>query len=329
MKRLMWLLVIPLCIACVVPVGPASGATRFVTIGTAGVTGVYYPTGLAIAKMVNEKRKEYGFKVTAEATAGSVFNINSLIAGDMDCALAQSDRTAQAWDGKTEWKNAGPQKKLRGVFTLHPETICLIASSESGIKNCADLKGKIVAIGNPGSGTRQNSLDAMATCGVKEEDLGKAEGIKAAEAAGLLQDGRVDAYFYTVGHPNGSIKEAVAGRIPVRFIPLSNVDQLCKEKPYYSKAEIPIEFYTGAENDKDVPTFGVRACLVSTVDVPEKVVYAITKEVFENFDAFKKLHPAFSRLKKEEMISTVPIPLHAGAIKYLKEAGLDKFIRKP
>lgn len=328
MKRLVWSWAIAVCVAFLVSVGPALGATKFVTIGTGGVTGVYYPTGLAIAKMVNEKRKEYGLKVTAEATAGSVFNINSLIAGDMDLALAQSDRTAQAWNGHTEWKAIGPQKKLRGVFALHPETICLIASSESGIKSCADLKGKIVAIGNPGSGTRQNSLDALSTCGIKEDDLGKAEGIKAAEAAGLLQDGRLDAYFYTVGHPNGSIKEATAGRVPVKFIPITNVDELCKEKPYYSKAEIPIEFYPGAENKKDVPTFGVRACLVSTKEVPEEVVYAITKEIFQNLEAFKKLHPAFSRLKKEEMISTMPIPLHSGAIRYFKEARLDKFIKK-
>lgn len=328
MKRLFWLWVIPVCIAFSLPVEPALGATRFVTIGTGGVTGVYYPTGAAISKMVNKKRTEYGLKVTAEATAGSVFNINSLIAGDMDCALAQSDRTAQAWAGLTEWKAIGPQKKLRGMFSLHPETICLIASTQSGIKSCADLKGKTVAIGNPGSGTRQNSLDAMSTCGIKEEDLGKAEGIKAAEAAGLLQDGRLDAYFYTVGHPNGSIKEAVAGRVPVRFIPFTNVDELCEKKPYYSKALIPIEFYPGAENDKDVPTFGVRACLVTTEEVPENVVYAITREIFQNFDAFKKLHPAFTTLKKEEMISTMPIPLHAGAVKYFKEAGLGKYIRK-
>lgn len=327
MKRLSWLWLITVSVAFLLPGGPAAAATKFVTIGTGGVTGVYYPTGGAISKMVNKKYKEYGLKVTAEATGGSVFNINALVAGDMDFGLAQSDRTSQAWQGLTEWRARGPQKTLRGVFALHPETICLIASSESGINRCEDLRGKIVAIGNPGSGTRQNSLDALSTCGLTADDLGKAEGIKAAEAAGLLQDGRLDAYFYTVGHPNGSIKEATAGRIPVTFIAFPNADELCEKKPYYSKAVIPIQFYSGAKNDKDVPTFGVRACLLTTDNEPEEVVYAITKEIFQNFDAFKKLHEAFSSLKKEEMISTVPIPLHPGAVKYYKEAGLDKYIR--
>jgi TRAP transporter TAXI family solute receptor len=310
-------------LSCVLfPSHSSFAGTKFVTIGTGGVTGVYYPTGGAIAKMVNNKRKEYGLKVTAEATGGSVFNINALITGDMDLGIAQSDRAAMAWGGKAEWKGRGPQKSLRGVFALHHETICLIAAVNSGIKQCSDLKGKIVAIGNPGSGTRQNSIDALSICGLTTDDLGNAEGLKSAEAAGLLQDGRLDAYFFTVGHPNGSLKEAAAGTTKVRFVPFDHVEPLLKRKPFYTKAIIPVKMYPGVENDKDVPTFGVRAVLLSAEKVPNNVVYAVVKTVFENFDTFKKLHPAYANLKKKEMVKELPIPLHPGAIKYYKEAGL-------
>jgi TRAP transporter TAXI family solute receptor len=309
-----------------VQMGPLHAGTKFVTIGTGGVTGVYYPVGGAIAKLMNKKKKVYGLKVTAEATGGSVFNINALATGDMDFALAQSDRVTQAWKGIRDWKGKGPQKELRGVCTLQSETVCLIASVDSGIKSCADLKGKVVAVGNPGSGTRDNSSDALSTCGLTFDDLAKAEGIKAAEGAGLLQDGRLDAYFYTVGHPNGSIKEATSGGTQVRFIPFTNLDKLIKRNPFYSKAVIPIEFYSGAENNKDIPTFGVKACLVTTDRVSDEIVYVLTKELFENLDKVRKLHPSLVELTEEEMIKSMPIPIHPGALKYYKEAGLAKYL---
>jgi uncharacterized protein len=325
-KKLLWLLC---CLVLTATSQDGWTATKFVTIGTGGVTGVYYPAGSAVAKLVNKKRSVYKLKVTAEATGGSVFNINALLSGDMDFGLSQSDKASQAWVGLDEWKQAGPQKKLRGVFTLNSETVCLIASVSSGIKSCADLKGKVVAVGNPGSGTRQNSQDAMATCGLTFDDLAKAEGIKPAEAAGLLQDGRLDAYFYTVGHPNGSIKEAAVGGTVVRFVPFTNVDELIKRNPFYSKAVVPVKLYPGVENKEDVPTIGVKACLLTTDTVPDAVVYAITKEVFENFNTFLTLHPALADLKKEEMLRGMPIPFHPGALKYYKEVGLDKFIATP
>ncbi len=322
-KLLAFLLIIPFLL---VPADPSSARTKFTSIGTGGVTGVYYPVGGAIAKLMNKKKRVYGLKVTAEATGGSVFNINALAQGDMDFALAQSDRVTQAWEGIRDWKERGPQKELRGICTFQTETVCLIASVDSGIKSCADLKGKIVAVGNPGSGTRDNSLDALSTCGLTFDDLAKAEGLKAAEAAGLLQDGRLDAYFYTVGHPNGSIKEAVSGGTQVRFIPITNLDELLKKHPFYSKGVIPIRLYDGAENKEDVPTFGVKACFVCTDKVADEVVYAVTKELFENLETFRKLHPALEKLDKEAMLKGLPIPVHPGALKYYKEAGLATYV---
>jgi len=191
---------------------PAQAKVTFVTIGTGGITGVYYPTGGAIAKMVNKKRKEYGIRATVESTGGSVFNVNAVMSGDLEFGVVQSDRQYQAMKGLAEWKKAGPQKDLRAVFSIHPESITLVAAVDADIKDISDLKGKRVNIGNPGSGQRQNAIDALTAIGIDYKKDLQAEGIKAAESAGLLQDGRIDAFFYTVGHPNGSIKEATAGK---------------------------------------------------------------------------------------------------------------------
>lgn len=300
----------------------AQAKTTFVTIGTGGITGVYYPTGGAIARIVNKKRKEYGIRCTVESTGGSVFNVNAVMAGDLEFGVVQSDRQYQAINGMAEWKDKGKQSKLRAVFSIHPESITLVAAVDAGIKSMMDLKGKRVNIGNPGSGQRQNSIDALMANNINiEKDL-MAEGVKAAEAPGLLQDGRIDAFFYTVGHPSGAIKEATAGARKVQFVPIEKVDSLLAKYPYYAKAFVPVKLYPGAANKSDVPTFGVKATFVTSSDVPERVVYAITKEVFENFASFKKLHPAYQVLTKKGMLEGLSAPIHPGAMKYYKEAGL-------
>jgi len=297
--------------------------TTFVTIGTGGITGVYYPTGGAIARIVNKKRKEYGIRCTVESTGGSVFNVNAIMAGDLEFGVVQSDRQFQAINGSpnSEWEGKA-QEDLRAVFSIHPESITLVAAVDAGINDIADLKGKRVNIGNPGSGQRQNSIDALNAVGLNYETDVQAEGIKAAESAGLLQDGRIDAFFYTVGHPSGSIKEATSGMRKVRFASITGVDKLLEKYPYYAKAYIPHKLYPGAENDADVDTFGVKATFVTSAKVPDNVVYAVTKEVFDNFDAFKKLHPAYAVLTKEGMLEGLSAPIHPGAMKYYKEAGL-------
>ncbi len=296
--------------------------TTFVTIGTGGLTGVYYPTGNAIAKIVNKKRKQYGIRCTVESTGGSVFNVNAVMAGDMEFGVVQSDRQYQAINGLAEWKVKGPQKDLRAVFSIHPESVTLVAAVDAGIKRIQDLRGKRVNIGNPGSGQRQNSIDALKAAGLNYAKDLKAESVKAAEAPGLLQDGRIDAFFYTIGHPSGAIKEAAAGRRKVRFIPITDVGGLLKKFPYYAKSVIPIKLYSGAKNKADIETFGVKATLVTSSKVSDSVVYAITKEVFENFSSFKKLHPAYQVLTKKGMLEGLSAPLHPGALKYFKEVGL-------
>ena len=300
----------------------AAPKPTFVTIGTGGITGVYYPTGGAIARIVNKKKDEYGIRCTVESTGGSVFNVNAIMAGDLEFGVVQSDRQYQAINGLAEWADKGKQEDLRAVFSIHPESITLVASVDSGVMDIKDLKGKRVNIGNPGSGQRQNSIDALNAAGIDVDKDIVAEGVKAAEAPGLLQDGRIDAFFYTVGHPSGAIKEATAGATKVRFVTISGIEKLLAEYPYYAKSFVPVKLYPGAVNKQDAETFGVKATFVTSAKVPDNVVYAITKEVFENFESFKKLHPAYQVLTKEGMLEGLSAPIHPGAMKYYKEAGL-------
>jgi TRAP transporter TAXI family solute receptor len=296
--------------------------TTFITIGTGGITGVYYPTGGAIAKIVNKKRDVYGIRCTVESTGGSVFNVNAIMSGDLQFGIVQSDRQFQAINGLAEWEDKGKQDDLRAVFSIHPESVTLVAAVDAGIKDIRDLKGKRANIGNPGSGQRQNAIDALETVGLDYKTDLQAEGIKASESAGLLQDGRIDAFFYTVGHPSGSIKEATSGMRKVRFASITGIDTLLEKYPYYAKSFIPIDLYPGAENEKNVDSFGVKATFVTSAKVSDNVVYAITKEVFENFEEFKTLHPAYENLTKENMLEGLSAPIHFGAMKYYKEAGL-------
>ena len=306
--------------------GDSSSDRQFVTIGTGGVTGVYYPTGGAISKMVNKKSDEYGLRVTVESTGGSVYNVNAIMSGDLEFGIVQSDRQFQAYNGTADW-DGDPQKDLRAVFSIHPESVSLLASDDSGIMSLEGLKGKTVNIGNPGSGQRGNATDILMAAGIDPDSDIKAEGLKAAEAAGMLQDGRIDAYFYTVGHPNGSFKEATSGAKSVHFVPIEGaaVEALVAEYPYYAKSVIPVASnYPGASNDGDVNTFGVKATFCTSANVSDDVVYAIVKEVFDNLDDFKALHPAYSVLTAENMLDGLSAPLHPGAKKYFVEAGLIK-----
>jgi len=316
-------------VAAAVTLGAASTAVsaqeqRFVTIGTGGVTGVYYPAGGAICRLVNMDRKEHGIRCSVESTGGSVYNLNAIRQGELDLAVAQSDWQYHAYNGTSQFKDDGPNEKLRAVFSLHPEPFTVVASKGSGIKNFEDLAGKRVSVGNPGSGQRATAEVLMNEMGWTMDKFSLAAELKAAEQSQALCDGNIDAFFYTVGHPSGAIKEATTSCDSV-LVNVNNksAKKLIDDNPYYRKAIIPGGMYRGSDND--VTTFGVAATFVSSTDVPDEVVYQVVKAVFENFDSFKRLHPAFANLKKEEMVSdALSAPLHPGAAKYYKEAGLIK-----
>ncbi|PIE65615.1 MAG: C4-dicarboxylate ABC transporter substrate-binding protein [Desulfobacterales bacterium] len=295
---------------------------QFVTIGTGGVTGVYYPTGGAIARLVNKGKKEHGIRASVESTGGSIYNLNAIASGELDMGVAQSDWQYHAYHGTGKFKDAGPNKDLRAVFSVHPEPFTVVARADSGIKNFMDLKGKRVSIGNPGSGQRAIMELLFEKFGWIKKDLKLAAEMKAAEQPKALCDNKIDAFVYCVGHPNGSIKEATTACDAVMVtVDGPVIDKLVADNDYYRVATIPGGMYRGT--DDDTKTFGVGATFVSSAKVPEAVIYNIVKAVFENFDQFKKLHPAFANLKKEEMIKDgLSAPLHDGAVKYYKEAGL-------
>jgi TRAP transporter TAXI family solute receptor len=306
---------------CAVP-GESGAEQTFVTIGTGGVTGVYYPTGGAICRLVNKGKKEHGIRCSVESTGGSVYNINAIAGGELDMGVAQSDVQFQAFKGTGKFQESGANAKLRAVFSVHPEPFNVVARTDSGIKSFTDLKGKRVNIGNPGSGQRNTMEAVMQKFGWTNDDFKLASELKAAEQSAALCDNKVDAIVYVVGVPNGSIKEATTACDAVMVnVQGKEIDEIIAANPYYSAATIPGGTYRGT--DADTQTFGVRATFVSSTDVPAEVIYEVTKAVFENFDEFKKMHPAFANLKKEEMLKAgLSAPLHDGAVKYYKEAGL-------
>ncbi len=300
----------------------SASAQQFVTIGTGGVTGVYYPTGGAICRLVNKGKKEHGIRCSVESTGGSVYNLNAIAAGELDMGVAQSDWQYHAYHGTSKFADAGPNKDLRAVFSVHPEPFTVVARADSGIKNFADLKGKRVNIGNPGSGQRGTMEVVMEKMGWTNSDFKLASELKSAEQASALCDNKIDAIVFTVGHPSGSIKEATTSCDSVLVnVDGPAIDELVSKNAYYRYATIPGGMYRGT--DEDTKTFGVGATFVSSAKVPNEVIYNVVKAVFEDFDQFKKLHPAFENLKKEEMIKDgLSAPLHDGAVKYYKEAGL-------
>jgi uncharacterized protein len=297
-------------------------AEQFITIGTGGVTGVYYPTGGAICRLVNKDRKTHGIRCSVESTGGSIYNINTIRAGELDLAIAQSDWQHHAYNGTSLFEEKGPFKSLRSVFSLHAEPFTVVARADSGIKTFDDLKGKRVNIGNPGSGQRGTMEVLMKAKGWTMKDFKLVSELKASEQSKALCDNKIDAMIYTVGHPSGAIKEATTSCSSV-IVEVSGpvIDKLVDENAFYRIVTIPGGMYMGSENG--VKTFGVGATFVSSTQVDNNVIYAVTQSVFDNFNEFKRLHPAFSGLKKEEMIKDgLTAPLHDGAKKYFVEVGL-------
>ncbi len=296
----------------------------YVSIGTGGVTGVYYPAGGAICRLVNKNRKKTGIRCSVESTGGSVFNINAIREGELDLGVAQSDWQYHAYHGTSKFKKAGPFKDLRAVFSLHAEPATLVVRADSGIKNFPDLKGKRVNVGQPGSGTVATFDVIEKAFGMSRKDYKLASELKASEMGKALCDNKIDAYIMVVGHPAGAIKETTTTcDAKIANIHGPAVDKLVKENPFYRYASVPAGMYKG--NPTAAKTMGVGATFVTSAKVPDRVIYEIVKAVFENFDDFKKLHPAFKNLKKTEMVKdSLSAPLHPGALKYYKEVGLIK-----
>jgi uncharacterized protein len=297
---------------------------KFITIGTGGVTGVYYAAGGAICRLVNKDRAKHGIRCSVESTGGSVFNVNTIKAGELDLGFAQSDVQYNAAKGQGNFKEAGAYGDLRAVFSVHPEPFTVLARKEANIKTFADFKGKRFNVGNPGSGTRASLEEMIAAMGLKLTDFSLASELKADEHGPALCDGKIDGFFYGVGHPSANIQDPTTS-CGAKLVSLTGpfVDKLVADKPYYAKALIPGGLYPN--NPEGAQTYGVLATVVTSSKAPAESVYQVVKAVFDNFDEFKKLHPALAALKPENMVADgLSAPLHEGAAKYYKEKGWIK-----
>ncbi|KPQ11079.1 MAG: TRAP-type transporter substrate-binding component [Saliniramus fredricksonii] len=295
---------------------------QFISIGTGAVTGVYYPAGGAICRLMNQTRSEHGIRCSVESTGGSVFNINAIRGGDLEFGVAQSDVQYNAFNGEAQFEEGGAHEDLRAVFSLHPEPATIVARADSDINEFDDLLGNRVNIGNPGSGQRALMEVVMEHKGWSTDDFALASELAPAEMGQALCDNNIDAFVFTVGHPSGAIQE-VTSTCDVRIV---NADDdelmaLVDEIPFYFPATIPAGMYRGT--DEDVQTFGVGATFVSSADVDDDVVYTLVASVFDNLDDFRSLHPAFANLDAESMATQgMSAPMHPGAERYFREQGL-------
>lgn len=299
-------------------------AQRFVTVGTGGVTGVYYAVGGALCRLVNKDRKTHGIRCSVESTGGSAFNINTIRGGELDFGMAQSDTQYQALKGEKSFKDGGAYGDLRAVFSVHPEPFTVLSRKEANIAKFEDFKGKRFNVGNPGSGTRTSMEELLKEINWKLSDFSLAAELKADEHGPALCDNKIDGFFYGVGHPSANIQDPTT-TCGAKLVPLTGpaVDKLIKENSYYAKATIPGGMYSSNPNPTE--TYGVLATLVTSAKVPDEVVYNVVKATFDNFEEFKKLHPAFANLDPTKMVKDgLSAPLHPGAEKFYKEKGWIK-----
>ena len=293
---------------------------KFVTIGTGGVTGVYYAAGGAICRLVNKDRNEHGIRCSVESTGGSVYNVNTIKNGELDFGVAQSDIQYNAYKGEAQFKdNINPD--LRAVFSIHPEPLTVLARADANISKFEDFKGKRFNIGNPGSGQRATLEMLLPELGMKFSDFALASELKPDEHGAALCDNKIDGFAYVVGHPAANIQDPTT-TCNARLVPLvgPGIEKLIASHPYFAEVIIPGGMYNA--NDTDTKTFGVLATIVTSAKVPDDVVYTVTRAIFENFEDFKRLHPAFAHLDPQNMVKDGnSAPLHPGAERYYKEKG--------
>lgn len=300
---------------------------KFISIGTGGPTGVYFVVGNSVCRMVHKEAAEgrksgrkHGIRCSAPSTGGSTYNIGQISQGELDFGVAQSDWQYHGYNCSSDKVTCF--KNLRAVFSVHPEPFHIIAGANSGINGWDDLKGKRINIGNPGSGQRGTMEVLMKAHGTSTDDFAQATELTSTEQSKALCDGKIDAYGYTVGVPNAGVSVATDG-CGAKIVNLNGgvEEKLVNDNAYYAFANIPKGTYK--TTSADVTTFGVMATFVTSADVPDDVVYEVTRAVFENLDDFRGLHPAFANLDPKKMVKdALSAPLHPGAARYYKEKGL-------
>jgi TRAP transporter TAXI family solute receptor len=297
-------------------------ARETVVIGTGGISGVYFPVGRAICRMVNKNRQSHGIRCDVEATGASVFNVNAIRSGTFNLGIVQRDIQYHAVTGTGSeiFSRLGPNADLRILFSLQAEAFTLVARRDSGIHDVRDVVGKRLPLGDPDSGNRITLALLMREFGWKEDDFAPAEHQRPEEMALALCNNSIDAYVYVVAHPNDSIRQAAAcgGRVVPVVGP--EIEELVQKYPFYLPAVIPGGMYLGM--DADVKTFGPRASLLTNAELPEEIAYQITKAVFGNLREFSGMHVALADLTSRSMLEGDYVPYHPGALRYFREVGL-------
>lgn len=297
-------------------------AEDFITIGTGSVSGLYYPLGNAICRLLNKDRPRHGIRCTADTSEGSLSNLQDLRDGRVDFALVQSDWQAKAYEGTSQLSRGIPFSDLRAVFSLHEEVFTVVARADSGIASFSDLRGMRVNIGNPGSGQRATMLALMASLGWTMESFSEVHELSAAEQSAALCSGTFDAMVFAVGHPAASVEEATTACDSV-LVPLDEpeIRAMIAENRYFEFTQIPANLYRG--NPMPVNSFGFAATLVTTRQQRLKVVQELVRAVFSDLDTLRRAHPAFSRLEATAMVENgQTAPIHRAARAYYRSTGL-------
>lgn len=298
-------------------------ARAFITIGTGDVTGVYYHAGGGICALVNAGRTDHQIRCTVSSSPGSVANIDALRRGERAFGFAQADLVQQAYTGSGAFADTDGFDGLRTVFTLHQETVTVLAGAGSGIRSVQDLQDERVNVGPPGSGQRASMQSLMNALGWTETDFAAATELPASEQVNALCDGEIDAAILITGHPNSGVEQALD--CGARLVAVSGpaIDRLVRGAPYYSTAAIPAGLYRGAGGE--IPTYGVTALLLSSTNAPRETVFEVTKAVLDSSDDFTGWHRALRGLEPAAMASgteSVDAPLHPGARMYYEDNDL-------
>ena len=297
---------------------PHAKAARTVLFGGGAAGGIHTRAARRICALANEHGGD-AYACIARPTRASVFNIRAVAAGLMDFGLARSDLGHQAFNGLGAWQGA-PVAGLRSVFGLHRETVLLVTRADTGIAGVADLRGRTVNIGRPGSGPRGNAEDVLRLHGIDRNRDIETRSLKLEHAARALVEGTVDAFFCTVGNPAAAVTEA-ADAIDMVIVPTDSeaVRRFVAASPYYVMATLEPGTYRGVT--APVATYAVAATVVTGAAVAEDLVYGVARAVFEELDGLRSAHPALRGLEPAAMLEGLPAPLHPGAARYYRERG--------
>jgi TRAP transporter TAXI family solute receptor len=297
---------------------PAARAQSFINVLTGGTSGVYYPLGVAIGKILGDHLPDV--KVQVQATKASVENLILLQQGRGEIAFALGDSLKAAWEGDEEAGFKRKMDKLRTIGAIYPNYIQIVATADSGIKTLADLRGKSLSVGAPKSGTELNSRAILAAAGMTYKDIGKVEYLPFAESVDLMKNRQLDATLQSAGLGVASLKDlSVSTDISVVAVPKQVVEKI---GPPFVPVVIPAGSYTG--QDKDVPTAAVVNYLVTSSAVSDDTAYQVTRLIFESLGELANAHVAGKEIRLETAAEGSPVPLHPGAIRYYKEKGLIK-----